>query len=159
MCVVVLYLLYPGTEARPQARGLADRNRRTCWLPAPVAPGTQPRMVTCRVGAARGGRVAIVILATVPQRIACLYTVPRAASMGPEPWQACRGGRAAAARTTTLPMLNTSAQCGRGDLAWYGYAGRECGEQVARPRLRECGLRPVRQAENEETSSSRWLLV
>ena len=73
---------YPGTEALPQARVLADRTRGTRLL-APGVPGAQPRMVTCRVGAARGGRVAIVILATVPQMIACLYTVPRAASMGP----------------------------------------------------------------------------
>ena len=50
--------------------------------------------------------MAIVILATTPQMIACLYTVPRAASMGPALGLAgmCRGGRAAAARTTAASV-------------------------------------------------------
>ena len=113
--LVVYSTCYPGTEALPQARVLADRTRGT-WLPAPVVPGTQPRMVTCRVGAARGGRVAIVILATVPQMIACLYTVPRAASMGLPALAGMRGAVEQLLLAPPLPRLNTSAQCGRGDL-------------------------------------------
>ena len=59
--------------------------------------------------------MAIVILATVPQMIACLYTVPRAASRRQawgQPWQACRGGRVAAARTTAASVEYECAECG-----------------------------------------------